>query len=551
MGKSLEALYHLSTNHPEKVDAKYRINDALQEAERRQAIGLGVFQEIEGLDSDTNIANLRRASFASEEMLNPWDLTKKSVYAYGNFTKGLYRGRTAFNDRVAFLSAYMHGINKGLSFEEATNYGIRLKEASMFSGGAAARPIGMFAGTGKLFGAVGALYSLRHYSTSMISNFYRMGHDALGRSGMPQAEVTAARKALSHMVATQLVLSGTLGLPFASAALSIAEQMFPNLEVKKAIREGLAEITSGDVETGEVLSDLFLRGVTTAFTPFDLSARFGLGDAFGIDPNRGFSAATVFGVPGSLFERAVKGVQGAAAGDPTEAARQFLPNAFSTLIKLHADEYKLRDKQGNLLYDPSGTEVMMAAVGFRPRALAKAREQQSLMTRTDEIAKRKLSQFHDEAARVLIKGQPDEVRKMLLERAETDETYSIYSGIRSIVDSALDQSYPKEFGRSGIRAAMTSREQIAQTFPSQPRPLGEVERLQKRVALEQTLGVAGVGRVGRTEMRDAQIVDFLRQQNPALSRQHALLMLERLRGGEARRTSSISQLGSSGAPSQF
>jgi hypothetical protein len=437
----------------------------------------------------------------------------------------------------------MDGVERlKLPFEEAINYAIQVKNASMFSGGAAARPIEMFAGTGKLYGAVGALYSLRHYSVSMISNFYRMIHDSLGSSGLPPAELAAARKALGHMVGTQVVLSGVLGLPFASAALSIAEQIAPDLQVKKKLRETLAGLAGDDLEMGGFISDVALRGVTTGFTPLDLSARFGLGDAFGIDPNKGFSAATVFGVPGSLFERAATGVKEVAAGNPVEAARQFLPNAFSNIIKLHHDDYTMRDRNGNMLYDPDGSEVMLSAMGFRPKKLAQARESQMMMQRADEIAKRELTGFHDEAAKVLLQGRPDQVRQMLHERALADETYSVYAGIKAVVDSALDRQFPREYGRGGLLTGMTDREKIASLYPGRAVPLTETERVVKGAELSRTLGVAGVGQLSRTALRDAQAVDFLRQQNPALSRQHALLMLERLRGGGARRTSSISQL---------
>lgn len=526
IGEATKTLFKLSTG--QEVPAEWRVSEALKKAQDNQKIGLGVYQELEGLDSDTAVANLRRASLDGSDMNTPATMLAKPLYWYGHLTRSLYRTATARNDRIAFLAGYLMKMKEGATFDDAYDFGVRVKENSMFGGGAASRPIGLFANSGKFYGAVGALYSLRHYTMSMFSDMYRMGHDSLASSGLPKEQMGAARKALTQMVVTQMAMAGAMGLPMVGGMMAVAEQLFPNLEVKKALREGLASLAGDDQEMGGLLADTFLKGVISASTPIDVSARFGLGDAFGLDPNKGFDPAQLFGVPGSLMTRMVTGVQEAATGNVGDAVKQFLPNAFGNITKLYNDDFKMRDKAGNLIYEPTDVELALSSIGFKPRKMAQFREEQALMERNDKVAARKTKDFQDGLASLMEQQRFGEVRAALMLKAETDDTYSARAGLRSVVETVLDRQLPKQLGETGPRGSIKSKEELAKTYPAQP-PVSEMDRTLLRNQLEAVVGIGGAGHLTKGEVGQAGVVDYLMKLNPGMSRQHALLLAERLR----------------------
>jgi len=530
-GEAMKALFGISTKGDSGLPKEWDVAGVLKRAQDEQRLDSGVFQEIQGLDTDSTIVNLRRASFNAEGM-TPGQLLAKPLYMYGQFMRGLYMHATSYNAKTAFMAGYIFKKKQGMSNSDAYDFAVRTTESTMFGGGAASKPIGLFANKGNLTGAVGALYTLRHYGFSMISDYYRLAKDSFSKSDLTDVEKGNAKKALGQMVATQLLMSGTLGLPMAGAALSIMEQIFPNLELKAHIREGLASLGGDDQEMGELVSDMALKGVLSSMLPVDVSARFGLGDLFGLDANRGFSYAQVFGAPGSILERWVKGTQDLTTGDTAEAVKQFLPNSVGNIVKLFNDDAKIRDAHGNLIYEPSQAQTVLAAIGFRPKEVAKYRDQQAMMTRADEVSKREQRAFHDNMADFLMRGQADFVRQALMQRQLVDENYDAKSGLRAVVESAQRKMFPAVPSTGGSREAIPSKEAIGATYPSaqQGQP-SATALLEHRKQMEQSVAIPGSGQIHPREMQKAQIVDYLQKLNPTMSRLHAQALAERMLGG--------------------
>lgn len=511
---------------------EWKVQDAVKQAQANQIIGLGAWQELEMLETEVALTNMRRI-VEGGAWKDPMQLVKTPVMWYDKTVRGMYRAATAANDRIAFIAGYIEAKKKGLSNADAFSAGQRLKEATMFSGGDAARPMGLFSNLGQTRGVVGALYSLRHYSLSMLGMYYMYMKESIGKDRfIPPEQKANARKAMAYMVGMQMVAAGALGLPLAGSAVAILEQIDPELELKKGIREAFKSVMGDDEEWGGFFADAAIKGLVSAATPIDVSARFGLGDMFGLDPNQGFTAGSVFGASGSMAERMVRGTQDVFRGETTEAFREYLPNAIGNLVKLIADDRKLRDRQGNLIYEPDQAELIATAVGFKPKKLSYYREQQAMVRRTDEISKNELVKFHQSLADLLLKQQPQLVREALMKRAMTDETYDPRVGLDAVVNAAQQRIYPINLMKGGISAAARGREQIAQLYPERPAPK-EIQLLAERKQMEQTVGIPGAGRISPTELRRAQYVDYLMQVYPQWTLQHARMVAARLMGGSA------------------
>lgn len=531
-GEAMKALFNISHKGDSGLPKDWEVGAAMEQAQSHQVLDFGVMQELNGLETDATISSMRNLA-EDMEGLSPAQLVTKPLYMYGHLMRGIYLNATSYNSRTAFLAGYIFKKKAGASNTEAYDFATRVTRSTMFGGGSAARPIGLFANKGNMTGVVGALYTLRHYGFSMMSTVYRLAKEGFSKDvNLPEADRANAKKALGQMVATQLFMSGAMGLPMVGGVVGILQQMFPNWNLKATIREGLDSVAGDDEKMGRLLSDTALKGVLSAMSPFDVSQRLGLGDMFGLDPNKGLTASAIFGATGSFFERMVTGVQETAEGQPLEAARQFLPNSMGTMLKLFNDDMKMRDKFGNLIYEPDQVEVLGAAIGFRPKRLADYRDEQAMMKVADEASQRQMREFHDQLSEVLMKGQPELVRQALLQRQLVDETYDSRAGLRAVVEAAQRKMYPTSLSSSGAKSAVSAKEQIAGTFDQGARSVPpESQLLQQRKMMERQVGVPGGGQVHPRELKKAEVVDYLQRLNPAMTRQHALILAERLLGG--------------------
>lgn len=402
----------------------------------------------------------------------------------------------------------------------------------MFGGGAAGRPIGMFSNLGKAYGAVGAWYTLQQYTLSSLSMMYKLGLDGFTRwksEGLSQADVNNARKAFTQMFATQFAAAGAMGMPLMGITGALMEQLFPNLQLKASVREGLSSLAGDDDEMGQFISDATLHGVgptALGLGSLDLSGRFSLGQMFGLDPDRGFQPENVFGAPGSVLGNFARAVGAASTGETAEAVRRASPMVFKNAINLYKNSWDVRDAQGKLIYTPTQFEKIASVAGFRPKRLAMFREEQQLSRRASDIEARNLRDFHDQVATEILNGNAQTARALLLERNRVDPLYDPMAGLRASVELAQARVTPMVPSAEGSKGSIYQREAIARQFPSTAQPK-QTELYLRRKEMERMVGLPGSGTVSRHELTREQMVDQLVQMHPSWTPQHARALLER------------------------
>lgn len=533
LAKANKALISIASGKVKNLPAELKLPEMLERASKDGVVDFGIYEQLVN-NEDVAVTNLRNLAVGQSKVQDFSSLLRKPLFWYTRFTRGIYTKAASHNTRIAFLSNYLHAMESGVQGkkvtpEQAYQFAVDGTRATMFGGGRAARPVGLFSNLGKTYGAVSAWYMLQHYTTSSIAMMYRMMIQGLGKSGLSPSDTNSARKALGQMVTTQTLMAGTLGLPLVGGTLSILEQIFPSLELKKGIRDTLAGLAGDDKEMGELISDSFLHGGlprALGSGTIDVSGRFGLGQIFNIDPDYGFRPEGVFGAPGSVLGNILRMGGNIASGRVAEGLEVGLPPAYRNLIRLYNDDWAVRDASGRLIFEPSETEKVLTSIGFRPKRLSQFREQQRLAERTDRIAAEDLRVFHGDLAKMLLSGQQDQVRALLLQRAQEDKLYDPRAGLRLVVQAAQDMSVPIEPFRRGSRASIVAREDLSKTFPPSARP-PETALLVQRKAMERSVGIRGSGQLSRHELTVAQMTDQLLALNPTMTRQHAKVLVER------------------------
>lgn len=532
MGRAMQMLWKIAAKDSSGFDSRLQIPEMLKRASEDRLIDFGVYQELVNHD-DLAISNLRNVAMNNPTVNSVQSMLAKPLYWYTKFARNLYTNASSQNNRVAFLSSYLLAMEKGIDGkpvtpDQAYQFAYDTVHTTMFGGGRAGRPVGMFSNLGKTYGAVSAWYMLQHYTTSSIAMMYRLTMDSIGKSGLQPYQAGLARKALGQMVLTQTLMSGTLGLPLVGGTLAVLEQIFPELQAKKAIRETLGKLGGDDHDMGELISDSFLHGGlprALGLGMIDVSGRFGLGQMFGVDPEYGFRPENVFGAPGSVFGNILRGVGTASTGKVAEGVEQAVPSGFRNLVKMYNDDWNVRDSQGRLLFQPSETETALGAIGFRPKRLSQYREQQQLLQRSDQISSKELLRFHQDLADLLLQGQSGQVKDLLMKKFQEDRLYDPRAGLRAVSQIAQDKSVPVDVNKGG-RSSLRERESISQTFSSGPqgRP-SEVQLLLRRKQMERQVGIPGAGTLSRSELTVSSLADqFVAQ---GLSRQLARALAER------------------------
>jgi hypothetical protein len=312
--------------------------------------------------------------------------------------------------------------------------------------------------------------------------------------------------------------------------MAILEQLFPDLDLQGTFRETVANLAGDDDALGSVISDIAMHGAISSTTGVDLSARFGLGEAFGLDSNKGFTPDTIFGAPGSLFSRFREGINAATTEPPDlngKAVQRLVPTAWSNILKLANDGGKVRKANGALIYNPDTWEKIQLAIGFKPVVLNRAREAAQLEVRASDRQSRDQRKFYAAASDLFNKGGFQGVQDLILERGRADSTQSIQSMGREIVRLAQEKRIPQDPGKSGLRASIGDRERIRSMFSSFKIPTpSEASQYVERKLDERQLGIPGLGRISARELTKVQVVDRLIALNPGLSSQRLRMMVD-------------------------
>lgn len=503
----------------------------LEKANAEQTLDFGVMQEFYAA-GDEAVLNLN--SVLHGGLLNKTgQVAKGALNSYVDITRTIYGQVPKLNNLVAYIASFDQARRVGvlkdgkltkLSGKEAHDYATLTTRSTMYGGGSAARPIGMFAQSGKFQGVVGLSYSLATYTFGVLSHFARLAADSIDRRGMlAKSERSAARRALGQSLATQMALAGALGLPGVGAAMAVVKQIF-GIDSRKAVEDGLRQLFDEDEETGGFWTDLALRGAPFVTTGgVDLSSRLAISQVLGVSPYNGFRLANLLGPTGSIVENAAKATQQATQGLVGDAAETIAPTAIKNVVKLWRDGWVVRDANGRPFMEPNGWQLALDAMGLRPAELTKRRDSLQMLRHSEDAAAREQAQFYRRLAQTLINGDQDTVREELFRRQNEVEGFSALEGAQSVADTALSLLLPYDPARIGTASNATTRQRLARQGGFQR--TSEMERLATKKRLEATLGIPGAGRVGRTQLRATAMVDQLLDMNPFMSRQEAIAVV--------------------------
>lgn len=493
---------------------------------------LGDFYEAE----DLSVVNLKKLTGGDDNFVTKAaDLTKRAGYMYAHWARSMYSQVSRVNNQIAFLTAFRLAQdgkipNVKRDFESSYAYAKQATPTATYTGGQAARPVGLFANSGKFFGAVGAMYSLQSYSYAALANVGRLMAQSIDKQRLTAPERAAARKALGHMLTAQMAMGGAMGMPFAGALTALVEQVFgtsvkPSLE---SAADSVAAMVTDDEDAQDLISDVGMRGVAGRFIGADVSSRVSLGNVLGVDSYNGFSLNSLVGPVGSVFRGFMTGGQKLAEGDPGAAVEAMIPRAYKNVVDIARHGDQVRDNQGRLIMTATPGEQARMLLGFKPSRLANYHNVNSMVRQSEVTSAREHSRWLEETAQKMLTNQsPDEVRAMIFERAKEFDMNPRTLAQR-VVETAQELTLPHSPLDDGSLRNARERQAITASFRGViPERVQETKKLQQRASLEQWIGIPGGGRLGNREMQRAARVDALLAQNPTLSRQQASLMVER------------------------
>jgi len=444
---------------------------------------LGSLSETISPDSLTLVNSLRLGQGMSIASSN--DLLGNPVAMYGNAAKALYQIPSQFNTRVALVAGYKTARANGLSHIEAIDEARRINRLANFNEGKAGRPIGPYDNKTQV-GRTAAqmMMSLQGYMWGMISTFVRQSKTAFsGRTDIPRSTRVAARKALVQIAATQFALAGGLGLPFAGSAIALIEQMFPELEPEKDLREWIAKLGGQDQEMGGLYSRLASDGLLNQITPFDFASRYGMSNVMGVSSMKGWSADQLLGPSISLMGSEFKAFQELMNGHMGQALENAVPLGFKNVIKMYRDDWKILDSKGNLMLDPTEAEKYGRAIGFAPTRLNNAYKAARMADRSTKIEAARSKREQDDLVELMKEGQFDQVKQIVAEKAAQDPTFDPNVTIRAITQKFLKGQMVADPSGGTATGAQTAR--LMGLTPTAPQ---QVQRLDAMTQLKQQLG---------------------------------------------------------------
>lgn len=536
IGKAMSRAVRHATSKGKKSLGDAELDRFMKDAEANELINnLGAMSEF--IDPElVRTVNVRRLGQAKE----PFTLSKILTKPLGHFADAsarMYGVFTHFNARTALLAGFeqarrdiLQGKQRPLTeaeYRQAFEHAKRLNFTANFSGGRAARPQGFFTTKGHARTASQALWSLQSYSMGMLATYGRMLQKGYGKgSGLTPAERRSHQKAAVQLVGTQLLAAGALGLPFVGAGIALLEQLFPTLELNRALRESVAGLAEDDSELGGVLADVTLRGLPQMLPNGpDVGSRYALGNVLGTSSYDGFSLESFVGPTASLFHNIGRGIQHVSKGDISRGVESAVPQAFKRVMQLYRDEGDVRDTAGRtLVNDLTMGEQTLLAIGFTPQRVSRLRDFSRLQSRANEVATLEYKKIIEKAAEAQARGDSTGARTILASAAAADPTFQQPVAARSVATALERRAFPidpRTLANSRTGASASGLLQASQVT-TDPQELG---RLLYRKQIERALGVPGQGRLTPSQLVAAQRIDALLSQNPFLSRSEARRLL--------------------------
>lgn len=423
--------------------------------------GANVYDDLE-LSQDLSSVLKGRNRYGHVTDYNLAQMSMNGLYNVSKLFMKTYGKVSAWNSKIGFLSGLEQAHEKGLTGSAAVDYAMDMVHLGSFGGGKANNP-GYVARWSRATPAVGLVHTLQQYGmglTSMMGNL--LSDSILSNKHLNPVQRKQARKAAGTLFMTQLALSGTLGLPFAAAGLTALSKLF-GVNLQALLTEGLAQFTSDDDETGQLISDVALNGLASRLG-VDVSGRMGLSNLLGTSSYYGFNFKDMFGPAPSIFENFFQAGQQALAGEPLRAATSLAPQAFKnvlTMLQSQQDygDFRLTDAGSNLIYEPSNMESLTYALGFQPTRLRQYRAARNLQNDVIATSNAQQNRAADAAAKGLLHNDTQPLNKYLEEQVQAGRNPRL--ALYSVIDRAIDMSNPKDLlatskAQSNLIRAMVS-----------------------------------------------------------------------------------------------
>lgn len=438
--------------------------------------------------------------------------------AYQTAGMWLFKHGERANNEVMLLSAFraLKELHPEMSYDELKRQSYLVNASVNDVGGRANRSLGLYSGKGDFARtAAMTMSSLQSYMLGSTFQLIRNLKAGFFRpTGIAPNEVYAARKAAIYQLATQFAAAGALGMPFVSGSLALINQMFPELEVNKKLREGVADLLHSDSANGQIMTDMALSGVPSMMG-WDWGSRLNSGNVLpGVSDYNGFQPEQLLGVPFSTVSNFVKGTKQLASGD-TSGGYAFVPPGIRKIVQLANNGGKLEDYKNRPLMTPTTGEAIGAALGFNPTRLTQFNAADRMAQQSQEQDTRRNGQLNQSLAQEALKGNFGSVRQTLQQQVQQNPQYSAVEAVRAIARAAEDLTFPKDLRQGGSIANAKSRSQLLSAFNLDPSQASEVARLQFRQQIEQRLGLV---ENDKSSLVQAQVMDQLRGQRPEATR---------------------------------
>ena len=480
-------------------------------------------------EGDSLEASHRSMAVGNGNTVKALALAENSMYHLMKYARNSYGFSEQFNQRAAGIAGWEYATKKlGLSGDAAYNWAKDFVKESNFGGGAYNRPA-IMNGLGKGFGAGGLIYSMQGYTFNVMSIYAQLARDTMRGYKAGNGLKTQSAKALVTMLGGQALMGGMMGLPMVGAMTTILEKLFPDLEVKKHIREAFMTLVGDDEKLGHMFADMGQAGIFNAVSNADVGSRFQLSSMLGVDSYAGFKYENLAGPLGSITKNYKDAFSSAVTGDLPNAAEKILPSGLRNLSRMITEEGGFRTPQGAKIIDPTGAEQAVAALGFRPKRLAQTLERDALIARSEEINGRRMSSQYAKLADMMEQGNMGAVKNGLYNIAKQEkEAGNLFDprvGLSQVVDLVVKRKEPREPRRAASTNAKEVGDIVRQYPQTQARSEGDVYMMRK--ALERGVGIPGAGVPSPTGMRMAQMVDKLIEQNPRMTKDEAKAVVER------------------------
>lgn len=480
----------------------------LFKAKQERLLDHGILDEFRTSD-DLDLLNLRAVATEEGGLFNSTsDLLKNAGYQYLRATRQLFGTVSKYNNLNTYVASFKTARDQGNSVDDAHAFATKAVNTVLPQGGRGSRPV-VFSKLGKAQSLFGVMYSLQSYTTGLLSMHARLAADSLGQTGLSGKALSDARKALGTAILSQIALSGILGLPFAGASIALLQNIFPELQLSRNIREGLQSFGGSDKELGNLIADAGLKGAVSMISGVDLSGRLGLGSILGTNPYNGFDASALLGPTGSLVQKMVLGMGAAVQGNLQGAAENMLPTAYKNLLDAYAFDKVGRDKDGNMLTQPTDASRFLSAVGVKTLQETNARDEAGMLKQSARASAVELKGFYNKVADAISTGDMEAARTLLYQRSQTDPSFSPQAGVKQAVSVLQSRQAPKDMlSRVGLSNSEDANK-IASLFPPSQAGSSATQSLLQKTQMEQQVGVPGTGIPAKAALKEAQAVDYL------------------------------------------